>query len=777
MNQFVPLMILHNTLLFPHINRRFESSERSIITLLKNVITPENPQPLIGVTMASNSNLYEVGVLAVITEFQEEADFCIFTIKAQQKRFKIINTRDHEKGYKIAEISVLEDEFPKTKEEKNKAKALLSVIKELWTELLDYIEADEHFETAFNDFEDLLANANLLSNLPKTDKQLYLFCLKLEVPSEQSQEILEEMNFEKRMEKIVQALTATIAFEKIKSGIIKKYINEKEATLAKDSLLFFQKQIQEKLKADGDNNNFLQESDTLLNTYQQLKPKISKEAQLIIEDELRQLQRNGHDANTDSLRTHLGYCLKKMPWGKETEDNPDFNAVKNILDQDHCGLEKIKTRILEHLAVKKLNPQGKSPIICFVGPPGVGKTSLGKSIARALGRKFTKISLGGVRDETEIRGHRRTYVASFPGRIIEGIIKAEAINPVFMIDEIDKIAKEHGDPAAALLEVLDPEQNHSFQDHYINFGFDLRKVFFIATANMIDESMPPALTDRLEIINLSGYAEFEKIKIGQQYLIPKQIQETGVGHIDFTEEAIKLIIQHTDEAGVRDLERQVHKILRIIALKIANGESYPRIIEPNIISQPDFLGSSALITEKVRKITPGVSIGLAWTEAGGCILYIETIMTKGTGQVSKTGGLGERLQDSIKVAQTLIRAIHKKIDFDEKLVHVHVPRFFNTDGPSAGLAIYIALESMCRKKPSREKLAMTGEINLERLVLGVGGIREKMLAAERAGIKEIILPKENEKDLEDVPKEIKDKLIFHIVETIDEAIKIAFSSN
>ena len=557
MNQFVPLMILHNTLLFPHINRRFESSERSIITLLKNVITPENPQPLIGVTMASNSNLYEVGVLAVITEFQEEADFCIFTIKAQQKRFKIINTRDHEKGYKIAEISVLEDEFPKTKEEKNKAKALLSVIKELWTELLDYIEADEHFETAFNDFEDLLANANLLSNLPKTDKQLYLFCLKLEVPSEQSQEILEEMNFEKRMEKIVQALTATIAFEKIKSGIIKKYINEKEATLAKDSLLFFQKQIQEKLKADGDNNNFLQESDTLLNTYQQLKPKISKEAQLIIEDELRQLQRNGHDANTDSLRTHLGYCLKKMPWGKETEDNPDFNAVKNILDQDHCGLEKIKTRILEHLAVKKLNPQGKSPIICFVGPPGVGKTSLGKSIARALGRKFTKISLGGVRDETEIRGHRRTYVASFPGRIIEGIIKAEAINPVFMIDEIDKIAKEHGDPAAALLEVLDPEQNHSFQDHYINFGFDLRKVFFIATANMIDESMPPALTDRLEIINLSGYAEFEKIKIGQQYLIPKQIQETGVGHIDFTEEAIKLIIQHTDEAGVRDLERQV----------------------------------------------------------------------------------------------------------------------------------------------------------------------------------------------------------------------------
>lgn len=775
-NISVPLLILRDFIVFPQITFGLETPERAVITLFKNVITSENQKPIIGVVAASDSNLYEVGVLAVVEEFKEEPGYCHFALQAEKTRFKIHNTSSHEKGYQIAEISFLEDEFPSAEEEIIKAKALLYEIKERWIKLLDYIEIDEPYEIALDDFNDFLASPSLLFS--KIDRPLYLFCLKLQVSSNKSQEILKEMNFVKKLEKIMGALVETIVLEKIRSEIREKYTDEKEEMFSKDILLFFQKQIQEKLKAEGDeNNDFLQESDTLLKTYQQLKDKISKEAQWIIEDALRQLQRNGHGAEIASLRTHLDYCLKKLPWGKETEDNPDFNAVKTILDQDHYGLEKIKTRIREHLAVKKLNPQGKSPILCFVGPPGVGKTSLGKSIARALGRKFTKVSLGGIRDEAEIRGHRRTYVASFPGRIVEGLIKAETMNPIFMIDEIDKVGKEHGDPAAALLEVLDPEQNHSFQDHYLNFGLDLRKVFFITTANMIDESMPPALKDRLEIIYLPGYAEFEKIRIAQQYLIPKQLQETGVGDITFTKEAIELTVQYTDESGVRNLERKIHKILRVIALKIASGENFPRIIEPNIISQPDFLGSSALITEKVRKTSPGVSIGLAWTETGGCILYIETMLMKGTGQLSKTGGLGEDLQDSIKVAQTLIRDAYKTKNFDKKLVHVHVPRGFNKEGPSAGLAIYIALESMCRQQAMREKLAMTGEINLERLVLGVGGIREKILAAERVGIKEIILPKENEKDLNDVPAEIKDRLTFHIVETIAEAVKIAFSSN
>lgn len=783
-NIWIPLLVTHNIVIFPNIITLFAPDNADAKKLIKDAIAAQKTNVQIGVAAEMNGNLYKVGVLANVSDFEEKSNSFDFILKAEKSRFKILNLRNHEHGYRVAEIEILNDEFPQTNKERLKAQVLLDKIQELWTKLFDYVEPTELFKEAFNNFndslEDLKQSADA-ADFTEIDKPLFLLCFNFKISFEESQEILEEMNFEKRLDKIIKALIKTNALEKVRREYLEEYVTEKEKNLEKDILLFSQKQIRKKLKDLGndqpDNNDeFGEESSDLSDKYQQLKDKIPKKARKIIEDELKQLKNGGHESTIANLKIHLDYCINKLPWGKETQDNPDFAAVKNILDEDHYGLEKIKIRIREYLAVRKLNPESKAPILCFVGPPGVGKTSLGKSIARAINRKFTKISVGGARDEREIRGFPRTYVSSLPGKIIEGVIRAGSQNPVFMIDEIDKMGKEYGDAnlASALLEVLDPEQNHSFEDNFIGFEFDLSKIFFIVTANMINESMPSALKDRLEIIYLPGYAEFEKIRIAQQYLIPKQLQETGVGDITFTKEAIELAVQYTDESGVRNLERKIHKILRAIALKIVSGQGFPRIIEPNIISQPDFLGSSALITEKVRKISAGVSIGLAWMETGGCILYIEIKIVKGTGQISKTINLGETLEGSIKVAQTLIREIYKKIDFNKKLLHVHISRYPDTDGPSAGLAIYIALESACRKKAIREKLAMTGAINLERLVLAVGGIREKILAAERAGIKEIILPKENEKDLTDVPQEIKDKLTFHLVETIDEAMTIAF---
>ena len=435
--------------------------------------------------------------------------------------------------------------------------------------------------------------------------------------------------------------------------------------------------------------------------------------------------------------------------------------------------------------MRKLNPKGKAPILCFVGPPGVGKTSLGKSIARALNRNFVRISMGGVRDEAEIRGHRRTYIGSMPGTIINKIIAAGSFNTVFMIDEVDKIthAGTHGDPAAALLELLDPEQNNTFQDHYLNFGIDLSKIFFIPTANkLIKMETPTALIDRMEKIVLPGYTENEKIEIAKRFLIPKQKIENGIYQIEnankiiIAEQTIQNIVrEYTSEAGLRHLEQHIAGIFRSIASKALKNEKYPTQIDMDIVKQPDFLGNPPLLIETARPTNPGEVIGLAWTENGGCILFIEAIVVPGDGQISKTGLLGERFQELIKVAASLIRNRYEdKINFNQKLIHINAPDEESKDGPSAGLAIFLALESFLSQRALKPSIAITGSINLQKMVLPVGGIKEKTLAAERAGIKEIILPRRNEISLEEIPKEIKDKLIFHLVETIDEAEKIVF---
>jgi ATP-dependent Lon protease len=471
-----------------------------------------------------------------------------------------------------------------------------------------------------------------------------------------------------------------------------------------------------------------------------------------------------------------------MPWANITKDHLDLQHAKSILDQAHYGLEKVKKRIIEFLAVCKLKGEVKGPILCLVGPPGVGKTSLGKSIADALGRAFIRISLGGVRDEAEIRGHRRTYVGSMPGRIVKAMKKAESMNPVIMLDEIDKLGQDfRGDPGSALLEVLDPEQNHSFSDHYLEVPMDLSKVLFFTTANRLD-TIPPALKDRLEIIDLPGYIADEKMAIAREHLLPKILDEHGIqaDQITFESSAIQAIIEkYTREAGVRQLSRQITAVIRSVAYDLA----LEQIQAPMLVTEERVriaLGPQKLFPESKEDLTtPGVSVGLAWTPVGGEILFIESTLMGGSGKLTLTGQLGEVMKESAHTAMSLIHARAKSLQIDEELfsqknIHLHLPSgAIPKDGPSAGVALVVALTSLFSKKCMKNGLAMTGEITLRGRVLPVGGIKEKVLAAARAGMKEVILPKLNEGDIEEIPLHLRQSIQFHFVSKIEEVLKIA----
>lgn len=508
---------------------------------------------------------------------------------------------------------------------------------------------------------------------------------------------------------------------------------------------------------------------------------LPEEARKEAERELGRLERmHPSSAEYTVAATYLDWILA-LPWREGTEDNLDIKKARKVLDDDHYGLEKPKKRIIEYLAVRKLKPDMRGPILCFVGPPGTGKTSLGQSIARALGRKFVRIALGGVRDEAEIRGHRRTYIGALPGRIIQGIRRAETNNPVFMLDEIDKLGSDfRGDPSSALLEVLDPEQNHSFVDHYLDLAFDLSHVMFITTANILD-TIPPALRDRLEIIELVSYTSDEKLHIAERYLIPRQIRENGLTPelISFTKGAVKHIITgYTREAGVRNLEREIAAVCRGVASSIAAGE-----IEKAVIRQKDihrYLGPVRTFQETAARVAkPGVVMGLAWTPTGGDLLFIEATAMPGKKGLTLTGQLGDVMKESATAALSFIRANTDPLgidrDFFENLdIHVHVPSgAIPKDGPSAGVTILTALTSLLKNKPVRKDLAMTGEITLRGLVLPVGGIKEKVLAAHRAGIKTVLLPKWNRKDMEDIPLKIRRDMEFIFVDDMMDVLKAA----
>ena len=482
-------------------------------------------------------------------------------------------------------------------------------------------------------------------------------------------------------------------------------------------------------------------------------------------------------------RTYLEW-LVALPWIKETEDSLDLTAARTVLDEDHSGLEKVKDRILEYLAVKTIRPIGRDPILCFVGPPGVGKTSLGRSIARALGRKFHRISLGGMRDEAEIRGHRRTYIGALPGQIIQGLRRAESKNPVLMLDEIDKLGMDfRGDPASALLEVLDPEQNAAFRDHYVDVPFDLSRVLFITTANLLD-TVPPALRDRMEIIELPGYTEEEKVRIARQHLVPKQSRDHGLvegEHIRWTDAALTQLVRHyTREAGLRNLEREIAAVTRKVAKRRVEGATEP--VEVTLELVGELLGAPRFLVEEIEERTrvPGVAVGLAWTAAGGDILFIEATRMKGGKTLTLTGQLGDVMKESAQAALSWVRShaadLGIRSDFwDTSDIHVHIPAgAIPKDGPSAGVTMVTALASLMSQRPVKPRLAMTGEVTLSGRVLAVGGITETVLAARRAGVRTVILPRRNEKNLlEDVPQLLREKMTFHLVDSVEEVLDLA----
>ena len=593
----------------------------------------------------------------------------------------------------------------------------------------------------------------------------------LDVKNEDKQDLLETFELKRRLDKVLELLAERLGVLRISKEIGDKTKKEFDERQREHVLREQMRQIQKEL---GEGEEGAAEAAELKKAIDDagMPEDVHKHAA----KELKRLQRMGENsAESSMLRTYLEW-LAELPWRDAQLKPIDIGEARKVLDEDHYDLEKIKRRILEYLAVKKLNPNGKSPILCFVGPPGVGKTSLGQSIARATGRKFQRVSLGGVHDEAEIRGHRRTYIGALPGSIIQAIRRAESRAAVIMFDEIDKLGMGgfHGDPSSALLEVLDPEQNARFRDNYLGVDFDLSKVLFITTANVLD-TIPGPLRDRMEIIQLPGYTEEEKLEIAKRYLVRRQLEANGLTseQAGITEEAIrKIISDYTREAGVRNLEREIGAALRSAAMQIAEGKAQTVVIEPKdlhaILGARKFEGEVA-----ERTAVPGVATGLAWTPVGGDILFIEASQVPGTGKLILTGQLGDVMKESAQAALTLAKSFLGE-PLDKVDIHIHVPAGATPkDGPSAGVAMFLALVSLHAGLPVRPDVAMTGEISLRGLVLPIGGVKEKTLAALRAGIKTVMLPKRNEKDLEDVPAEARRKLEFVFLEKVEEAVRTA----
>jgi ATP-dependent Lon protease len=594
----------------------------------------------------------------------------------------------------------------------------------------------------------------------------------------EKQEILEKIDLKERLKKVTILLNREVETLELSSRI---QSHVKEGIDKTQREYYLREQLKAIQKELGETDDKMSEMEEIRKKI--LEARMPADVQKIAEKELDRLSKMSNmSAEYTVSRTYLDW-LTEIPWSQATEDNLNIKDASRILDEDHYDLTKVKKRILEYLAVRKLKSDMKGPILCFVGPPGVGKTSLGKSIARALGRKFMRISLGGIRDEAEIRGHRRTYVGALPGRIVQGVKKAGSNNPVFMLDEVDKIGMDfRGDPSSALLEVLDPEQNFSFSDHYLEVPLDLSKVMFIATANMLDP-VPPALKDRMEVLELPGYTEEEKLMIAKQFLIPKERAEHGLNEelIEFQDEALKVVIKsHTRESGVRNLEREIAAICRAIARDVAEGMTDKKVVTADSIH--GYLGPIKYFSEIAERTKySGVATGLAWTPTGGDILFIESTKMRGKGNLTLTGQLGDVMKESAQAALSYIRGKASDFgiteDFFEKNdLHVHVPQgAIPKDGPSAGITILVSLVSLLKDKHVRNDVAMTGEITLRGLVLPVGGIKEKVLAAKRAGIQSIILPKLNEKDLEEVPESIKENMEFKFIERMDEAVEICLT--
>ena len=762
----VPILPLRGTVAYPDLVMPLIVGREKSIRLVDDAM---NGDKIIGIITQKNpdieepniEDLYTIGTVATVMKMVKMVDGSQRIVIQGLCRFKLIEFTQREPNLKAKILPIFED-YQKDIE----IDAMYINLKTLYkkaVEMAPYLSSElaliaTKIESPGN-LADLIAST---INIGVTEKQ----------------EILGKLDLNERLKKVTILLNREVETLELSSRI-QSHVKEGIDKTQREYYLREQlKAIQKELGETDDRYTEIEELRKKI-----LDAKMPSDVQKVADKELDRLSKmSTMSAEYTVSRTYIDW-LTELPWSKATEDNLNIKDANRILNEDHYDLERVKKRILEYLAVRKLKSDMKGPILCFVGPPGVGKTSLGKSIARALGRKFMRISLGGIRDEAEIRGHRRTYVGALPGRIVQGIKKADSNNPVFMLDEVDKIGMDfRGDPSSALLEVLDPEQNFSFSDHYLEVSFDLSKVMFIATANMLDP-VPPALKDRMEVLELPGYTEDEKLMIAKQFLIPKERFEHGLNeeHIEFDDEGLRVIIHsYTREAGVRNFEREIAAICRAVAKDVAEDKTEKQLVTVDSIH--GFLGPIKYFSEIAERTKySGVATGLAWTPTGGDILFIESTKMRGKGNLLLTGQLGDVMKESAQAALSYIRskaADYNIIEdfFEKNDIHVHVPQgAIPKDGPSAGITMFVSLVSLLTDKHVRNDVAMTGEITLRGLVLPVGGIKEKVLAAKRAGIKSVILPKFNEKDLEEVPESIKSNMEFKFIEKMDEAVEICLS--
>ena len=763
--EIIPILPLFDTPLFPKMVLPLVVMQSESIQLIDEVMTKDRITGLLltkkkeKMDLSPLPDLYTIGTSALILKMAKTEDNKTQMLAQGLSRFKIIEYIE-DKPYLQARVEHLQENGKKDKE----TEALMSNIVGLFSKIIEFSPGlPREMEAMAMSIREPGILADMVASIINSSQ-------------EEKQKILETFDVKNRLTEVTRLVNHQL--EVLELG--KKIQTQVKGDMEKTQREYYLRQQLKAIKEE------LGEKDETAVETEEYKTKIKEknlpeEARKEAERELNRLSRmHPSSAEYTVASTYLDW-LTILPWNTGSKDNLDIKKARKILDEDHFGLEKPKKRIIEYLAVRKLKPESKGPILCFAGPPGTGKTSLGRSIARALGRKFIRISLGGVRDEAEIRGHRRTYVGALPGRIIQGIRRAESNNPVFMLDEIDKVGSDfRGDPSSALLEVLDPEQNFSFSDHYLDVSFDLSKVMFITTANVLDP-IPPALKDRMEVLEFLGYTLDEKIRIANRYLIPRQREFHGLkaAQISFTKESLRQIISgYTREAGLRNLEREVATICRGVATKIAEGDAKSVSIKVKNIHK--YLGPIRIPPEANERIsTPGVALGLAWTQAGGALLFVEATAMKGKKGLTLTGQLGDVMKESANAALSFIRTNAADLGieedfFDKHDIHIHIPAgAIPKDGPSAGVTILTALTSLLTDKTVRKDLAMTGEITLRGQVLPVGGIKEKVLAAHQAGIKTIIIPKWNEKDLEDIPPKVQKEIRFHFLDKMMDVIKIA----
>jgi ATP-dependent Lon protease len=759
------ILPLRNTVLFPGVIIPITIGRDRSVKLIKDA---ENGKKSIGVVSQKEfdtelpelKDLNEVGTVAQILKMLKMPDGNITAVIQGRKRFKIEEMVQNDPYYK-ARITDLKEIKPEKNDQE--FSALVSSVKDLALRIID-------------ESPNIPAEAAIaIKNIKNTSFVINFVASNMSISLSEKQALLEEVDLKKRAIKVLELLTKELQHLEMKNKIQSKVQTDLDKQQREYYLNQQMKAIQEELGGNGSQK----EIDEMRK--QGDKKKWNKEIENAFDKELRKLQRMNPSMSDYAVQRSYIELILELPWEECTIDSFDLKKAREILDRDHFGLEKVKERIIEHLAVLKLKGDMKSPILCLYGPPGVGKTSLGKSIAEALGRKYERVSLGGLRDESEIRGHRKTYIGAMPGRIIKSIQKAKSSNPVFVLDEIDKVTRDsHGDPSSALLEVLDPEQNEAFHDNYLELDYNLSKVMFVATANSL-ATVQPALRDRMEIIEINGYTIEEKVQIAKKHLLPKQLKSHGLKKEQFTlSNAMleKIVDQYTRESGVRTLDKMVSKMIRNVAKSLVMEESFDYSPDSDILEK--VLGAPIFDRDRfIDNSVAGVVTGLAWTSVGGDILFIESSLSKGNGKLSVTGNLGKVMKESVTIAMEYLKAHAELYDlsaevFEKWNVHVHVPEGATPkDGPSAGITMFTSLVSSFTQRKVKEKIAMTGELTLRGKVLPVGGIKEKILAAKRSGINEIILSKQNRKDILDINEKYVKGMTFHYVNTLKEVTDIA----